>query len=115
MVRDSITLIERNLALDDFLLEEKRIIKRARRDPLTLGLQFNIARSVGAGAVQRESKKRSLRKIKIKRAELFTLNLERSDLLSRKIKTQPLVSEPLIPKDPLKDNFLAKLYADLDR
>lgn len=115
MVRDSITLTERNLALDNFLAEEKRIIKRGRRDPLTLGLQFNIARSVGAGAVQRESKKRSLRKRQTKRRELFGLNLERNDLLSRKIKQEPLITEPLIPKDPLKDNFLVKAYARLNK
>jgi len=115
MVLSKITLEERNIALGDFLFEEKRIIKRARRDPLTLGLQFDIARSVGSGAVQREFKKLNVRKRQTKRRELFELNLQRSDLLAREIQTEPLVSGPLIPKDPLKDNFLAKLYADLDR
>ncbi len=107
-----ITLDERNFALNNFLAEEKRIIKRGRREPLTLGLQFNIAKSVGAGAVQRESKKRSLRKTQTKRRELFGLNLQRNDLLSREIKQEPLeplVSEPLIPKNPLKDNFFGEI------
>lgn len=99
MVQDKITLEERNLALDNFLVEEKKIIKRARRDPLTLNLQFNIARTVGRGAVQREFKTLNVRKRKIKRKELFTLNLQRRNLLLKEIKIDPIISKPLIPKD----------------
>ncbi len=114
MVRDRITRIERDFALDNFLLEEQRIINRGRRNPLTLGLQFDIAKSVGAGAVQREAKKRSLRKRITKRRELLSLNLQRTDLLARDIKEdpifeQPLLPEPPIPKDPFKNNFLTEL------
>ncbi len=114
MVRDRITLEERNIALGNFLFEEKGIIKRGRRDPLTLNRQFDIARSVGAGAVQRESKKRSLRKRQTKTRELFSLNLQRINLLARGIKEdpifeQPLLPEPPIPKDPLKNIFLTEL------
>lgn len=99
MVRGSITLKERNKALSDYEAEEKRIIKRARRNPLTLSLQSQIAGSVGRGNVNFEFKRLNRLKKRIKKEDLFSLNFSRGELLKRKIKEEPpIIPEIVLPK-----------------
>ena len=95
MALEKITLDERNKALAGFAIEDKNIIKKAKRNPLTLNLQHQMAGNVGAGNVNFSFKRLNLMKQKTKKNELSRVNLFRKELLSREIKEKPIIKEEI--------------------
>ncbi len=77
-----ITLEDRVKELKKLSLFKKQVIKRSKRDPLTLKRQSNIARGVGIGNVNLEFKRINRVKVKTKERDLFSLKKQEDILLA---------------------------------
>ena len=89
MVSNIITIKERDLALQEILEQERKVVKKARREPLTLNLQGRIARSVGSGRVNLEFKRINKQKRLLREKELSQLRFAKQELFKIKIKQEP--------------------------
>lgn len=113
MVEDfGITLKERDFELKELDIQKLDLFRRTKRDPLTLKLQDKIARRVGAGNVNLESKRLTGIKKRIRRTGMNDIRKQRESLMKRKIKEEKIIT-PIPIEDPFGINLQLDSKIDL--